>query len=208
MESSYCFLCTTTAFRCLFCVCYCLWLWLHLYSKMRSFLHCWGGGIKGRDFTGLVFSLKGNSHNIPALAISKDPPYGMRMDLAFPRRTERICYSKCPLIYSRKLQRFQTQCPSLSSLANTRGFTVVLPVCCSRHCGSVWHPSDTTHNLYSQLGPFWEHVQALFQPSQDNISLLSVTWLPDCRQHFALVRFCESRRKNNSFYFSFSSLMC
>lgn len=127
--------------------------------------------------------------------------------LPFPAE-QRICYSKCPLIYSRKLQRFQTQCPSLSSLANTRGFTVVLPVCCSRHCGSVWHPSDTTHNLYSQLGPFWEHVQALFQPSQDNISLLSVTWLPDCRQHFALVRFCESRTKNNSFYFSFSSLMC
>lgn len=87
--------------------------------KKMHFLHCWGGGIKGRDFTGLVFSLKGNSHNIPALAISKDPPNGMRMDLAFLCRTEKICYSKCQLVYSRKLQRFQTQYPSLNS--NTHG---------------------------------------------------------------------------------------
>lgn len=170
--------------------------------KNEQFSALLGRGIKGRDFTGLFFSLKGNSHNIPALAISKDPPYGMRMDLAFPRRTERICYSKCPLIYSRKLQRFQTQCPSLSSLANTRGFTVVLPVCCSRHCGSVWHPSDTTHNLYSQLGPFWEHVQALFQPSQDNISLLSVTWLPDCSTLHWYV-FVKAEEKTIHFIFPF-----
>lgn len=61
--------------------------------------------LKNKQFSA---SLKGDSHNIPALAISKDPGNGMRMDLAFPRRTEQICYSKCQLIYSRKLQRFQT----------------------------------------------------------------------------------------------------
>lgn len=105
--------------------------------------------LKNKQFSA---SLKGDSHNIPALAISKDPGNGMRMDLAFPRRTEQICYSKCQLIFVESYKGFK-QCPSLNSLANTHGFTVVLPVCCSRHCCSMQHPSDTTQNLYSQLGP-------------------------------------------------------
>lgn len=167
MESSYCFLCTTTVFRCLFCVCYCLWLWLRFYSKISSFLHCWEGGIKGKDFTGLVLSLKGDSHNIPALAISKDPGNGMRMDLAFPRRTEQICYSKCQLIYSRKLQRFQT---------------VPIP---EFPCQHPWFYSCASCVLLSALlqhvAPQWHHTKPVFS------ARTTLMWTT-CKNYISLCR--------------------
>lgn len=130
-----------------------------------------------------------------------------------PLQNKKICYSKCQLIPSKKLQRSQMRCPSLNSPANVRCFTTVLPTRCSRHCCCVQHPDNGGNAIkktciLSRATLLGDHVQELSQPLQDRISPLLATWLPDRRQHFALGRFNEiQKKKTNFFLFLFNILV-
>lgn len=173
-----------------------------------------GGGIQGRGFTALVFSLKEGSCGIPALArtaISKDRGW----TLPCPAEQEDLLFkmSANPQQKAAKVSdvvpipEFPCQRPLFYNRPSDTLLSALLLCATPRQRGQC-HKKPCILSRATLLG---HHVQELSQPLQDRISLLLATWLPVCRQHCALAHFNEIQKKKNNFFlflFNISVYFC
>lgn len=176
-------------------------MWLQFYSTIFCILGV--GGIRGRDFTALVFSWKGS----PAVFLPWKPArtWGMAwgQTLSFPVKFKGFVYSKHPqLIPSRKLQRFHGAHPwellTAPMVLQKCPFCVLFPALllwtAARQQGQHLKRKSLFSFRATLLGC---HVQELSQPTQFRIPLCV------CRQYFALVCFNESQKKKQKLHYIF-----